>query len=214
MGRGGAYWRIDVAWIPERSRVGRPPDGGQLAILLFPAAPSVRLAMDNPPAALAHPLDDGTAVTLERDVHATAAQMGSDGPAYTKLFEPLVENWRALIAETLRPITIPQPSAAARKIRPSRGPACKSAAQNAVPRLRAKALIAGSCAHSCLKLTSLMSASFGMIIGGSGHAVGWPVPEGGSQQISNALAKYFLSLGGRIRTNSRIGRLENLARPT
>ncbi len=78
---------------------------------------------------------------------------------------------------------------------------------------RAKALVAGSCAHSCLKLTSLMSASFGMMIGGSGHAVGWPVPEGGSQQISNALARYFQSLGGHIHTNSRIDKLEELGSP-
>jgi phytoene dehydrogenase-like protein len=45
-----------------------------------------------PEAALAHPFDDGTAVTLERDVAATAGQLGSDQAAYRKLFGPLIAN--------------------------------------------------------------------------------------------------------------------------
>ncbi len=64
------------------------------------------------PAELAHPLDDGTAVTLERTLDTTASQLGSDGAAYKDLFEPLVQNWSTLIAETLRPITLPAASAA------------------------------------------------------------------------------------------------------
>ena len=55
-----------------------------------------------PEAELAHPLDDGTAVILERDIGATAAQFGSDGNAYRKLFEPLVKNWKELADGSIR----------------------------------------------------------------------------------------------------------------
>jgi phytoene dehydrogenase-like protein len=37
------------------------------------------------PAACAHPFDDGFAVTLERGVGETAAQLGSDASAYRRL---------------------------------------------------------------------------------------------------------------------------------
>ncbi len=60
-----------------------------------------------PPAELAHPLDDGTAVVMERDVSATAAQFGSDAAAYRGLFQPLVEHWSTLLPNVLRPLRIP-----------------------------------------------------------------------------------------------------------
>src|ERR1700691_971152 len=40
------------------------------------------------PAPLAHPLDDGTAVMLERDLGATKDSLGVDGPAWSKLMRP------------------------------------------------------------------------------------------------------------------------------
>jgi hypothetical protein len=42
------------------------------------------------------------------------------------------------------------------------------------------------------------------------HAVGWPIPRGGSQQIANALASYFTSIGGKIVTNTRVRSLDDL----
>src|SRR5919204_2630305 len=41
----------------------------------------------------------------------------------------------------------------------------------------------------------------------AGHAVGWPVPRGGSQSIADALASYLRSLGGEIVTGYRVGDL-------
>jgi phytoene dehydrogenase-like protein len=49
-----------------------------------------------PGAPAAHPLDDGTAVVLERGVAETAAGLGRDGAAYRRLVEPLVEAWDEL----------------------------------------------------------------------------------------------------------------------
>src|ERR1700674_2496144 len=45
------------------------------------------------PAVLAHPLDDGTAVMLERDLDATKHSLGIDGAAWEKLMRPFVERW-------------------------------------------------------------------------------------------------------------------------
>ena len=45
------------------------------------------------PAPLAHPLDDGTAVVLERDLSDTEASLGVDGKVWRKLIQPFVERW-------------------------------------------------------------------------------------------------------------------------
>ncbi len=78
---------------------------------------------------------------------------------------------------------------------------------------RARALFAGSAAHSALKLEAPLSAAFGMVMGAAGHAVGWPIPAGGSQSISKALAGVLESLGGRIITNSKVSSLDELGSP-
>ena len=162
------------------------------------------------PAQLAHPLDDGTAVTLERDVRATAEQLGADGPAYVKLFEPLVDHWRTLIGEVLRPLTVPRHPLLLAKFGLRAGQPAKLLLDTLFRGHRAKALCAGSCAHSCLKLSALLSAAFGMMLGGAAHAVGWPIPEGGSQKISDALAEHLRALGGRITTNFPVRKLEDI----
>src|SRR5713101_5976556 len=64
------------------------------------------LEMIQPPAPLAHPLDDGTTVILERSVEATAARLSNDSKAYYNLMTPLVANWdkiKGSIREPLRP---------------------------------------------------------------------------------------------------------------
>ena len=75
---------------------------------------------------------------------------------------------------------------------------------------RARALFAGLAAHSTLPLESPLTAAFGLVLGVSGHAVGWPMPRGGAQRISGALASYLTSLDGRIETGVEVERLEDL----
>ena len=43
-----------------------------------------------------------------------------------------------------------------------------------------------------------------------GHLHGWPIPKGGSQAIADALAAYFVSLGGKIETNYYVKSLKQL----
>jgi phytoene dehydrogenase-like protein len=60
-----------------------------------------------PPAACAHPLDDGSAVTLERSVGDTAALLGQDERAYRRLMEPLVARWEDIMEDLLGPLPLP-----------------------------------------------------------------------------------------------------------
>ena len=68
--------------------------------------------------------------------------------------------------------------------------------------LRARALFAGLAAHSMLPLERLFTAGFGLVLGVAGHAVGWPMPRGGSQKIADALGHYLQSIGGEIVTGA------------
>src|SRR5829696_1034482 len=60
-----------------------------------------------PPAAVAHPFDDGTALLLHRSIEHTSQQLGADARSYSRLFEPIVRNWKILAPELLGPINLP-----------------------------------------------------------------------------------------------------------
>ena len=73
-----------------------------------------------------------------------------------------------------------------------------------------RALFSGIAAHSFLPLEAPVSSAFALVLGLAGHAVGWPIPRGGSQQIANALANYLRELGGEIDANHRVENLNDL----
>ena len=169
------------------------------------------LAWVEPPLPLAHPLDDGTAVALERSVAATAAGLGRDAGAYRRLMAPLVARWSAVTEDLLGPPPIPPHHPVAltwfgiEAILPAA----------LLARLwfrgeRAAALFAGMAAHSILPLERPGSAAFGLILAMAGHAVGWPIARGGSQSIADALAAYLRDLGGEIITGQRVASLAEL----
>jgi phytoene dehydrogenase-like protein len=141
----------------------------------------------------AHPLDDGTAVLLERDVDATAAQLGADAPAYRRLVAPVVAHWDVIEPVLLGPHP-PPPRALARVFR-SVGPAPARAALSAARTLaervfqtdRARAFFAGHSAHSMLPLERRPSAGFGLSLIVLGHVFGWGFPRGGAQRLTDAL---------------------------
>jgi phytoene dehydrogenase-like protein len=161
-----------------------------------------------PPAAVAHPLDDGTAVVLDRSIDATAANLGEDGDAWRKFFTPLVDAWPEMKLDLLSPLLrIPRkPFRMARFGLHALRPAA-SVARSLFKGARARALFGGIAAHSIMPLEAPASASFGIVLATLGHAVGWPIPRGGSQRISDALAACLRAEGGEIVTGSRITRL-------
>lgn len=163
-----------------------------------------------PPAPLAHPLDDGTAVVMERSVEETADSLGRDAASYRSLFGPLVRDWQKLATDLLGPFRAPRHPMVTARFGLQGLRSALSVAKARFRGERARALFAGMAAHSALPLERPPSAAVGLVLGASGHAVGWPLPYGGAQRISEALASHLTSLGGRIETGVRVERLEDM----
>ncbi|MGA7552526.1 MAG: NAD(P)/FAD-dependent oxidoreductase, partial [Candidatus Acidiferrales bacterium] len=163
------------------------------------------------PCPLAHPFDDGSAVTLERDLRDAESALGDDGRAWRKLMQPFVERWSDLTSEVLRPVHLlsRHPLLLAR-FGLVAVPSAKMVASILFSRERTRALFAGLAAHSFLSLDELLSAAFGVLLGAAAHAVGWPIPRGGAQSLTNALCGHLASLGREIRTSARVESLASL----
>lgn len=161
------------------------------------------------PLAAAHPFDNGTAAFLSRSLEETAAALGADAPVYRSLIKPVADHWEAIAADSLGPFSFPShPLIMARfglnALRSA------SAIANRFSTPAAKGLWAGMAAHSIQPLTNVASAAIGMVLSAVGHRYGWPVPKGGSQAIGHALAGYFISLGGEIRTGVNVSSIKQL----
>ena len=162
------------------------------------------------PAPLVHPLDDGTAVVLERDLSDTEASLGADGKGWRKLMQPFVERWSEFARDVLRPVpAFPKhPWLMARfgmsAILPARTIARRFRTE------RTQALFAGLAAHSFLSLDEPLSAAPGLLMAVLAHAVGWPIPRGGAQSLTDALCRYLTTLGGKVKTSSRVETLSAL----
>ncbi len=162
-------------------------------------------------APLAHPLDDGSAVVLERDLTQAADALGGDGAAWRTLFEPIVEHWRQFAGDALGPpVRVPRhPLLMAQFGLAGFQPALRLATGRfASPGTHA--LFAGLAAHSFLALDQPLSSAVGLIIGAAAHLAGWPIAQGGAQTITDALIAQLLDLGGEIKTGRRIGSLDEI----
>ncbi|WP_340103695.1 phytoene desaturase family protein [Rhodohalobacter sp. 8-1] len=158
---------------------------------------------------VAHPMDDGDAVVMHHSMSETIDELGSDGAAWRSALEPISDNWDSLTADFLGPLRFPKhPINLALFGLKALQPASMFKKRFKEP--RAKALFAGLAAHSILPLDAISTSAIGLVLGAAGHAVGWPLPKGGSQSIANAMAGYFKSLGGEIETDSEITSLDQL----
>ena len=131
---------------------------------------------------MAHPLDDGSAAVLHRDVESPPPASVSDAGAYQSFVEPLVERWATLADGFLAPL-IPWPRTR------SRWPGSASSGVPSVSLLArrfqepaARALLAGLAAHSFLPLEPPLTGGIGLSLGLAAHAVGWPVAAGGTRR--------------------------------
>lgn len=163
------------------------------------------------PAPLAHPLDDGSAVLLERDLEATVAGLGPDAEAWRGLVGPLAKAWFGLAEDLLAPPLhwVRHPVAYARfgllALRSAR-----ALAESRFRGPRARALFAGLAAHGVLPLERAGTAAFGLTLGAAGHAAGWPLVRGGSRGLIDALEAHLRSLGGEVRVNAPVERAQDL----
>ena len=165
----------------------------------------------NPPAAVAHPLDDGPAGVAWNDLDDAADRLGRDANAYRSYYRPWVDRFDAVTDLALNPLlrVPPQPILAARFGAKAALPAATTARRTFATDA-GRALFAGHAAHAILPLTNPFTSSFGLLLGASVHAIGWPFPRGGAQSISDALAERLRSLGGEIRTGSPVRTMRDL----
>lgn len=160
--------------------------------------------------AAAHPLDDGTAVTLR---HTPAEQediLGTDGAMWNQLARPFAERWWDFASDVLRPpIHVPRHPVLMARF----GWRAVQTAEMLVRAFKAepaKALFAGLAAHGLLPFNQPLSAAVGLMFAATGPAVGWPVAKGGAQAITNALVSRLEQFGGVLYTGQRIRSLDDL----
>ena len=145
-----------------------------------------------PPAALAHPFDDGTAETLVRDSG------------------PLAAAWPSIEHAVLGPPAFPRHPFALARFAASALRSASSLARTRFRDARARALFAGLAAHSGSPLEEPLTAGIGLTLETLAHVTGWPIARGGAQSLANALASHLRSLGGEILTATRVRSLDEL----
>jgi phytoene dehydrogenase-like protein len=165
----------------------------------------------HPDAPLAHPFDDEPAAVLHRDLDATAATLGEDGERWKAWMSAWVPRWEGLCGDALAPLGAPKhPLWMASFGMSALLQSATTLANRRFQHPAARALFAGLAGHSVLPLDMFPSSAIGMMLGIAGHAVGWPMPKGGSQAIPNALAGHFKALGGVIHTGVRVTDIDAL----
>jgi len=165
-----------------------------------------------PPAAVGHPLDDGSAILLRGDVEETAAALGVDRDAYRRLYGWLVDDADTLLPDLLAPFHVPL--SPVRALRMARfGLIALQPATRVARRFRgeaARALFGGIAAHSILRLTEPVSGAAALLLGAAAHLDGWPLPEGGAGRVPEALVAELVARGGRVETGRRVTSLVDL----
>ncbi len=173
------------------------------------AAHGVRLL--TPKVAFAHPLDGGRAAAAVGSVDETAGALGPDGRAYRRLLGPLVRDVPRTLPDILAPLgrSVPgHPLAVARFGIEGLPPA--SVLSRLLRGDEARALLAGAAAHSMRPLTAPLTTAYGLLLLMIAHSAGWPVVEGGSARITDALAAELTALGGEVETGRWVETLGSL----
>lgn len=151
-----------------------------------------------PPAALAHPFEDGSALLLRRGAENLEHDLGQDGFALREMMEPILSNWEDFLEDALRAPRVPRrPLTLARFGLKAIFPA-RTLAEKRLKSPMAQALFAGLAAHSVLPLERAGSAAAGLMLGAAAVKWGWPLASGGSKSLALALSRRLESLGGKI----------------
>lgn len=162
-----------------------------------------------PPVAAAHPFDDGTVAAAGASLLDTARSLGTDATAYHRLLAPLVAQWPHLAPDVLAPLHLPRhPLELARFGLSALLPATVLARRFGGE--KAKGLLAGMAAHAIQPLNNLATSAIALVLLTTAHCQGWPLAQGGSQALADALVAHFLALGGQVETGTYVRSLAQL----
>ena len=164
-----------------------------------------------PDVQFSHPLDGGRGGAVWRSVDTTADALGTDGRSWERLFGPLADRFGTLTEDILQPVArVP-----AHPIQLARFGAY---AAMPVPLLarrwetaEARGLFAGAAAHTFRPFSGVLSSSIPLALGASAHALGWPVAEGGTGEISRAIIELGTAHGVTFETGVEVETLDEIA---
>lgn len=163
----------------------------------------------SPAASIAHPLDEGPAVLLQRSMDETVAQLGGDARAYRRLLAPFLRDPHGLLADALAPLGWPRHPLTMLRF----GLLGMRSAAGLARRFdgaAARALLAGCAAHSILPFHRAFTGALTLMFLLTGHVEAWPVAAGGTQAITAALAGLLTSLGTQLETGRMVRSLAEL----
>ena len=165
----------------------------------------------HPEAPVAHPLDDGTAVLLERSVARTAEGLDRrDARAYRRNVGWMADAWTRLVPDVLAPPHLPRHPFWLARFGWSAVRSVSGLARAWFEGPRARALFAGIAGHGALPLEQPLSGGLALSLGVAGHAVGWPFARGGAVKLAQALAGALKEAGGEITCGWRVRSLDEL----
>lgn len=144
-----------------------------------------------------NPLPGREAAIGYRDLQRTCAEL-DDGASWRRLLGPLAADCDGVVGLILGdkrsiPPSIPSALRVAPRLLAQGTPAWGTLAGE-----DARALFTGVAAHTISQMPSLVAAGAGLMLATLGHAVGWPIPVGGSQAIPDALLADLRAHGGEL----------------
>jgi phytoene dehydrogenase-like protein len=182
--------------------------------------PAHGLQWTHAPTVLAHPLPDGRAAVMCRDLDATVASVGAFDSRDAEKWRATVEQWNAIGDDLIATLMAPFPplragAGLARRLGPHEAlrfarfglMTVRRYAQEAFHGEGAALLIAGNALHTDLGPEQAGSAIFGWLLAMLGQDVGYPVPVGGAGALTAAMVRRLASRGGRLHCGSPVDRV-------
>lgn len=167
-----------------------------------------------------HP-DSGTWAVLHRDRAVTAAMLDAAHPGDGAAWLALCDTWDAIGEELVAALLSPFPPvrhglATALRLPRAGGldlvrtllaPAA-DLARHRFAGEPARLLVAGNASHADIPLDAPGSGLMALLLVMLGQTVGWPVPEGGAGQLTDALVRRFEAAGGTVRCSAEVAKIE------
>jgi phytoene dehydrogenase-like protein len=174
----------------------------------------------HPEVAVAHPLPDGRAIALHRDLERTRSSLNAAGDGDGDRWHELASRHLARF-EGMRQTMLsgfPPVAGGARLVRDFRVRGTLELTRLLLMSVRdlagelfagdaARAWLYGASQHGDLAPTEAGSAIMGLYLQLLGHRVGYPSPRGGAGELAAALVSYLTALGGSVRTGARADRI-------